>query len=225
MGLLALALVAQLAAGHAWAAEADPPLFQATDHKRFDDVARWKRVFDDPARDEWQRPAHVVEKLALRRGMAVADLGAGTGYLVRHLAAAVAPSGTVYAVDTEPNLVEHLRDRADAEETGNVVPVLASVDSPRLPRGAIDVIVIVDTFHHLDERFEYLRGLQRFLRPNGRIAIIDWKKEELPLGPPPDHKLDRKQVVAEMEAAGFRLLDESAELPYQYFLIFSIREP
>jgi ubiquinone/menaquinone biosynthesis C-methylase UbiE len=225
MGLLAVALTAQLAAGVAGASGPDQPLFRAADQKRFDDVERWEKVFDDPERDRWQRPGHVVEKLGLAPGARVADLGAGTGYFVRHLAAAVGPDGAVYAVDIEPKMVAHLRDRADAEGTDNVTPLLASASNPRLPAASLDVILIVDTFHHLDGRLDYLQRLRRALRPSGRIAIVDWKKKSLPVGPPMDHKIAREQVVAEMEAAGYRLSDESAELPYQYFLIFSTGEP
>jgi ubiquinone/menaquinone biosynthesis C-methylase UbiE len=225
MGLLAVALAAQLAAGVAAASGSDQPLFRATDQKRFDDVEHWKRVFDDSKRDEWQQPRYVVEKLGLRPGTSVADLVAGTGYFVKHLAEAVAPGGTVYAVDIEPAMVAHLRDRADSERTDNVTPLLASASNPRLPASALDVILIVDTFHHLDGRLDYLQRLRGALRPGGRIAIIDWKKESLPVGPPVDHKVAREQVIVEMEAAGYRLSDESTELSYQYFLIFSTGEP
>jgi len=86
----------------------------------------------------------------------------------------------------------------------------------------VDVVLIVDTFHHLDDRVNYLRRLKPFLKPAGRIAIVDFKKEPLPVGPPPEHKLAREQVVEEFAAAGYRLAAEPAVLPYQYFLIFSV---
>jgi len=204
---------------------ADPPPFKATSHRRFDDVEHWTKVFDDPSRDQWQRPQAVVEALALRPGMTVADLGAGTGYFSRHLAAAVGPNGTVLAIETEPNLVVHLRERAEKESTANVVPVLASRDNPRLPWGVVQVLLIVDTFHHIDDRRAYFERLTPVLAREARIAVIDWKKTELPVGPDIDHKLARAQVVDEMKAAGFHLVDEPRALPYQYFLIFSSREP
>src|SRR5262245_13412515 len=97
----------------------------ATSQRRFDDPAAWAKVFDDPARDAWQRPQEVVAALGLRPGQRVADLGAGTGYFSRHLSRAVGPTGAVLAVDPEPNLVAWLRDRAEREGTANVVPVLA----------------------------------------------------------------------------------------------------
>jgi predicted methyltransferase len=205
------------------AADATAAPFAATPGSRHDfaDVEQWRRVFDDPARDAWQKPAEVVAALGLRPGAWVADLGAGTGYFSRHLDAAVGPGGVVFAVDTEPNLVAHLRARAEQERTATVVPVLASMHDPRLPPGALDVVLIVDTYHHLDARRAYLDRLGRTLKPGGRIAIVDWQKRDLPVGPPAAHKLAREQVVDEMRSAGFTLVDEPTFLPHQYFLVFA----
>jgi predicted methyltransferase len=204
---------------------AAPPAFArssdgATSHRRFDDPAYWSTVFDDPARAAWQKPEALVAALGLRPGQCVADLGAGTGYFSRLLSAAVGPAGTVLAVDPEPNLVAHLRARAEREGSANVVPVLASLDNPRLPAGQVDVVLIVDTYHHIDNRVAYFRRLRQTLRPPGRIAIVDWQKRPLPVGPEMEHKLAREQVVHEMETAGYRLAQEPSILPYQYFLIF-----
>jgi ubiquinone/menaquinone biosynthesis C-methylase UbiE len=202
-----------------------PGLFEATSHRSFADVPRWAAVFDDPGRDAWQKPEKTVKALGLWPGARVADLGAGTGYFIAHLAAAVGASGSVMAVDVEPSLVAHLRDRAAADSIENVVPILASPNNPRLPPGAADMVMIVDTFHHLDSRLRYFRNLQRSLAPEGRIAIIDWRKRELPVGPPPPHKLSREQVIREMRAAGYRLEEAPDFLPYQYFLIFRVEVP
>ena len=217
-------LVLTLASACALRAEA-PPSDDATSRHDFADVAYWSSVFDDPARDAWQKPTELVAALGLARGSVVADLGAGTGYFSSRLAAAVGPEGTVLAVETEPNLVVHLRARAEREKTPNVVPVLASASEPRLPAGLVDLILVVDTYHHLDERRTYLRALRRFLRPDGRVAIVDWQKRELPVGPPMEHKLPREQVLEEMRASGYRLAVEHTMLPYQYFLVFAQAEP
>jgi predicted methyltransferase len=196
-------------------------LFEATTRHSFEDVDYWKSVFEDPARDAWQKPRDVITALGLRPGMSVADLGAGTGYFTHRLAPAVAPGGIVFAVETEPNLVSYLRARAEQEAQANVIPVLASFDNPRLPPAAVDLVLVVDTFHHIDQRLGYFQRLSGVLRPGGRIAIIDWRIDRLPVGPPPDHKIAREQVIAEMEAAGYRLVDERPTLlPYHYFLVF-----
>lgn len=193
----------------------------ATTHHAFDDVAHWTQVFDDPARDAWQRPAAVVAALDLRPGGAVADLGAGTGYFMPYLARAVGAAGTVYAVETEPKLLVHLRDRAARAGFDQVVPVLASPDRPRLPAGSLDVLLLVDTYHHLDDRVAYFRAAARLLRAGGRVVVVDWRKREQAVGPPPPHKLPRAQVEDEMRRAGYRLVAAPGLLPYQYVLVFA----
>lgn len=196
----------------------------ATSHRSFADVDKWARVFDDPKRDAWQKPAALVDALALRSGMTVAEIGAGTGYLMRFLAAAVGDSGSVLLTDVEPELVAHLRARAEELGADNIVPVLASKQVPRLPPGAVDLVLFVDTYHHIDGRVGYMKSLQHNLRPGGRVAVVDWIRKELPEGPPLDHKIDRLQVIDEMEAAGFAYAGEPLELPYQYVLVFAPRE-
>ena len=192
----------------------------ATSHHPFDNAAYWASVFDDPKRDNWQQPDAVVAALGLRPGMWVADLGAGTGYFSRRLAQAVSP-GVVFAVETEPNLVTHLRGRAEQEATDNVIPVLGSSANPRLPPAALDLVLIVDTYHHIDDRLTYFRRLRGVLKPDGRVAIIDWHKRPIPEGPPPEHKLAREVVVDEMQQSGWRLASEPTVLSNQYFLIFA----
>jgi predicted methyltransferase len=220
---LAPALAGFLSCSGSTLAETDPPFpeaFRATSHRSFADVEQWRKVFDDPSRDGWQSPGAVVGALGLVPGSVVVDLGAGTGYFTRHLSAAVGQTGNVLAVETEPSMVVALRERAEREKLANVVPVLGSLDNPRLPSAFADVVLIVDTFHHIDGRLDYLRQLERTLRPNGRVAVIDWKKEPLPIGPELEHKIAREQVLYEMTAAGYRLDKELDLLPYQYFLIF-----
>ncbi len=219
MKVIALLFVLLLAATSR-AEEAKPDRHDATASHSFHDVRHWTKVFDDPKRDAWQKPVEVVQALRLSPGMTVADLGAGTGYFERHLAGAVGDGGTVLAIDTEPNLVVHLRQRAEEEKTSNVVPVLGSTDNPRIPAAGADLILIVDTLHHIDDRPSYLRRLRASLKPGGRIAVIDFKKEKSAVGPPIEHRLAREQVVEELGLAGYRLVEEPGLLQYQYFLVF-----
>ena len=177
-------------------------------------------MFDDPDRDRWQRPDLIVQALDLRPGMTVADLGAGTGYMSKHLFGAVGPEGTVFAIEPEPKLLAYLRERSEREKTANVIPVLGSAHDPRLPRAAVDAVLVLDTFHHIDDRIRYFRDLHRVLRPGARVVIVDWHKRELPVGPPMDHKLAREQVVEEMVAAGYRLAKSPEPLAYHYIVVF-----
>lgn len=205
------------------ATASEEPSHDATSRHSFEDVEHWVSVFDDPARDAWQKPRELVAALGLRPGGTVADLGAGTGYFSRYLSEAVGAKGTVFAVDVEPNLVVHMRERAEKEGTANVVPVLGSADNPRLPAGGVDLVLIVDTYHHLDDRVRYMERLRGVLRHGGRVAVVEWEKRDLPVGPPPEHKLAREAVVGEMEAAGYRLVEEPKVLPYQYVVVFGPR--
>jgi predicted methyltransferase len=215
------------------AAHANPPASdgspavsdRATSDRRFDDTAYWSKVFDDPKRDEWQKPKELVAALAIEPGMAVADIGAGTGYFSKRLAEAVGANGAVFAVEVWPNLVSHLRDRAEKEKTPNVIPVLASTGNPRLAPESVDLALFIDAYHHVDGRLAYLATLRRSLRPSARVAIVDWKPGPQPFGPKEeDHKLPREKVEAEMKEAGFELAGAPDLLPHQYVLIFRLAD-
>jgi cyclopropane fatty-acyl-phospholipid synthase-like methyltransferase len=184
---------------------------------RFDDPAKFAKSFDDPKRDEWQMPSKVIEALGLKAGMSVADVGAGTGYFSMRLAR-VSPGLTVFAVDIEPKMIEHLTRRAAAEHLKNVVATLASPTSPLIPR-PVDVVLIVDTYHHIGNRVSYFRDLRASLTPGGRIAIVDFKKDS-PEGPPVEFRFTAEQIEAEMKLAGFVLAAKHDFLQRQHFLIF-----
>jgi cyclopropane fatty-acyl-phospholipid synthase-like methyltransferase len=181
------------------------------------DPATSAKAFDDPARDAWQMPSRIIEALALPPNAAVADIGAGTGYFSVRLAKAV-PSGTVYAVDVEAAMLEHIRTRAAGDHLKNITTVLAAPDSPRLPQ-PVNAILIVDTYHHIPNRVAYFRGLKSSLLPDGRIAIVDFRKDA-PEGPPPQFRFEPDQIVNEMRQAGFRLDARHDFLPRQLFLVF-----
>lgn len=197
-------------------------LGSATCTERFDNVQHWKRIFDDPARAEWQKPAELIAALAIRPGMRVADVGAGTGFFLRYLSDAVGPSGRVIAVEVETNLVSHMKNRAKEEGLDNVDVVLTPLDRLTLPDRAIDVLLLVDAYHHIDKRIEYFRAAGTTLARNGRIAIVDWKPGDLPRGPhDEDHKIAAEVVEREMTASGYRLVAAPDILPYQYVLVFA----
>ena len=194
-------------------------------HRRHRDPKAYAAALEDPARDEYQKPDQVVKALDLREGEAVADIGSGTGYFTLRFAEAVGDSGTVYAVDVSPDMVRHLNRRLRDRGVGNVVTVLADPTDPLLRDGSVDRFVIVDTWHHIEDQGGYLEKMKRMLRPGGQVVHIDFKKGDLPVGPPPGHKIARGDVVARMEEAGFRLTAEHDFLPYQYFLVFEPASP
>jgi len=192
-------------------------------HQRHGDPAAYIASLDDPARDAYQKPDEVMKALALRPGEVVADIGSGSGYFTLRFARAVGETGRVYAVDVSPDMIRHLNRRLRDAGVRNVVPVLADLDDPLLPDASVDRFVIVNTWHHVEDRPAYLALLRRMLKPGGQVVHIDFHKRDLPVGPPPTMKIAREELVKQMEAAGFRLAAEHGFLPYQYFLVFAVR--
>jgi ubiquinone/menaquinone biosynthesis C-methylase UbiE len=197
---------------HHSTARHDPP-------DKFDDAAKWSKVFDDPKRDAWQRPDDVIRELALRPDQVVADLGAGTGYFTIRLARAV-PKGKVYGIDLSQGMLDWIEKRAAREKLSNVATILASPDDPKLPKG-IDLLLVVDTFHHITDRVAYFQRIRGQLARGGRVVIIDYKPGELPVGPPDGHKIPRHAIEREMKKAGYEQCRSWDELPYQHTLFFA----
>jgi SAM-dependent methyltransferase len=226
LGSVAVAVMV-LSVGAAIAAQQPPSQGGAQpprDHMehRFDDAERYAKSFDNPARDAWQMPARVIEALGLTPGQAVADIGAGTGYFSVRLARAV-PSVTVYAVDVEPSMIAYLRKRAVAEQLKNIVAIQAAPDRPNLPQ-PVDVVLIVDTYHHLPGRVEYFRNLRQSLKPGARVAIVDFRKDA-PEGPPVEFRFTAERIESELAQAGFRLVARHDFLPRQHLLVFHAGGP
>lgn len=189
----------------------------ATHQHSFAGADKWSKTFDDPERDATQKPHEVIHALALKPDAAVADIGSGTGYFSVRLAHAV-PKGHVFGVDIEPDMVKFLAERAKKEKLGNVVAMAGAPDDPRLPQ-KVDLVIMVDVLHHIDDRARYLARLLSYLKPGGRIAIIDFRLDS-PDGPPKNERLAPEKVKAEFRSAGYALAQEHGFLPNQYFLVF-----
>ncbi len=190
-----------------------------TGHHSFSDAEQWAKKFDDPKRDVWQKPHEVIQALKLKPDAVIADIGAGTGYFAMRFAHMV-PNGRVFGIDTEPDMVKYLGERAKREKLNNLIAIAAEPGNPRLPEKA-DLIILVDVYHHIDKRETYFRQLQQSLKPEGRLAVIDFRMES-PEGPPPAARIAPERVKKEMQSAGYALLQEHAFLPNQYFLIFQM---
>ena len=173
-------------------------------------------------RDSWQQPDKVIAALNLHPGEIVADLGSGGGYFTFKLAKAVAPSGKVYAVDVDKDMIELISKRLKEESGNNVETILAAPTDPRLPRTGVDLIFTVNTYHHIADRSAYFANARKYLRPGGRIAIIDLDRRawlEGLLG----HYTPSETIKREMEQAGYTLQQQLDFLDRQSFLIFSLK--
>ncbi|MGH9885357.1 MAG: class I SAM-dependent methyltransferase [bacterium] len=186
-------------------------------HHRFDNANNWAKVFDDPSRDAWQRPDLVLAALDLHPGMTIADIGAGTGYFSVRLARAV-PDGQVIATDIEPDMIRYLTERAAREQLSNLRAVLTPPSDPQLAPETVDRILVVDVWHHLDDRPAYARALASALRPGGKLAIVDFTLESSH-GPPAKHRLAPDEILADLRAAGLSASISPTRLPDQYIAI------
>ena len=175
---------------------------------------------NDLSRDVWQKPQGVVERLAIVPGSRVADLGAGGGYFTWHLAKAVGTRGTVFAVDINPEALDAIFKEMVARGTPNVRPVQAKLDNPRLP-DPVDLVFISNTYHLMNNREAYFRSLSSSLRPGGRIAILDFHPRGFLSGLFGD-RISKEDVRLEMEAAGYRLINDYDLLEQQHFQIFTL---
>ncbi len=190
----------------------------ASAHHDFSDAERWAKVFEAEDRDEWQMPDHLVALMEIRSGMTIADLGAGTGYFLAYLQAAVGGEGKVLALDTEPELVDYIKRRAESRGWKGVEARTIPFDDPTISTGTVDRVLIVDTWHHIENREIYSRRLKDALADEGRVMIVDFTMQS-PYGPPAKHRLPAEQVRRELEAGGLtaEIIDEN--LPHQFAVV------
>lgn len=180
------------------------------------------RMFESEGREVFDRRHDILAALGLRPGMAVADIGAGTGFFARLFAKAVGPAGRVYATDISPPYVRRLAEIAREPGMGHVEALLGGERDAKLPPGAVDLVFTSDTYHHFEYPQEMLRSIHRALRPGGIFVVVDYERIPGVSGAwIMDHvRAGREQVIREIEAAGFRLVDQPALLKENYFLRF-----
>lgn len=187
-------------------------------HHDFSDAEHWSERFDSPERQEWQKPEEIVRLMEIEPGMTVADLGAGTGYFLSYLSEATGASGRVLALDVEEGLVHFMTERARREAWGNVEARRISPDDPGLEAGSVDRILIVNTWHHIDDRGAYSAKLRHALKPGGRVYVVDLTKES-PTGPPPEHRLSAQRILGELGQGGLEAEILSETLPHQFIVV------
>jgi ubiquinone/menaquinone biosynthesis C-methylase UbiE len=170
-------------------------------------------------RDEWQQPERVIAALNLQPGDVVADLGSGGGYFTFRLAEAVGPTGKVYAVDIDRDMVDLIARRATEEGRRNIEVILAKPEDPSLPKASLDLVFTSNTYHHIKNRVAYFANLRQYLRPDGRVAIVEFDRRGWLEGLL-RHYTPSEFISREMEQAGYKLQHEFDFLDRQSFLIF-----
>ncbi len=184
------------------------------------DVASAVKRFESNTRDVVQRQEEILGACELRPGMAVADVGAGTGFFTRLMASRVGPTGKVYAVEVNRAYLEHIAATCRQQKLANVRTVLGTQHGTNLPRHSVDLVFVCDTYHHFEHPVEMLASIFEALRPGGRIVLVDFHKR----GHMASHvRVDKEQAVAEFEAAGLTLRDVRDLGSAQYLARFEKR--
>jgi ubiquinone/menaquinone biosynthesis C-methylase UbiE len=181
----------------------------------------WQKTLDQPSRIEGLRIDEVVGRLGLRPGQVVADLGAGTGVFAVPLAKAVAPGGTVYAVEIDKDYSPIVERRAKEGGAANVRFVLGEFTDPKLPARDVDVAFMHDVLHHVQDRAGYLKNAATYLKPGGRFVIIDYRANQGPHGKEPNLVVSEEAVIGWMKAAGLGKVEKVEMFPDKYYLVFT----
>jgi arsenite methyltransferase len=201
----------------------NPPKSMEEMHKLHQDSKAYIATLEDPARDAYQKPHEVVMSLGIKEGETIADIGAGSGYFAFRFSHHVGDNGRVYAVDINPDMIVYMNRRIRDLKVKNVVTILSAPDDPLLMDGSIDRFFICETWHHIQNKTQYLALMKKMLKPGGQVIMLDFQKKDLPVGPPNEMKIAREDVIKQMQATGFKLEKENNFLPYHYFLIFTVK--
>ena len=175
---------------------------------------------DRPEREAEEAPDLALDALGIRAGMVVADVGAGTGYMSLRMARRVGPSGRVYANDLQPEMLQKLRAKSQREKLSNVETVQGTAGDPKLPPNTMDLVLLVDVYHEFSEPQAMLDKIRESLKPDGRLVLLEYRKEDPAVPIRPEHKMSVAEVKTEVEAAGFKLNQVIETLPRQHIIIF-----
>jgi ubiquinone/menaquinone biosynthesis C-methylase UbiE len=176
-----------------------------------------------PEREDEEAPSKALDALELKPGMVVADIGAGSGYYSSRIAKRVGPTGRVYATDIQQGMIDILDRRIKAEGLTNITTVLGGMDDPRLPPASIDLAIMVDVYHELQQPQIFLQRLKETFRPNGRLVLLEFRKEDPKVPILEVHKMSVAEVKQEMEAEGFVLDKVIDVLPWQHIIVLRVK--
>jgi len=175
---------------------------------------------DRAGREKEEAPDAALDAIGIQPGMMVGDVGAGTGYISIKVARRVGPSGRVYAEDIQPEMLDRVRENVSAAHMTNIEPILGSDSDPRLPADKLDLVLLVDVYHEFSQPQRMLQALRRSLKKDGRLVLLEYRKEDPSIPIRPEHKMSVAEVRTEVEAEGFRLDRIVETLPRQHIFIF-----
>lgn len=173
-----------------------------------------------PERETEEQPDAALDAIGIAKGSTVADVGAGAGYITWRMAERVGPSGRVYANDIQQKMLDLLQKNMQERKIHNVQTVLGGIDDPKLPAGAMDLVILVDVYHEFSEPQQMLRRMRESLKPDGRLVLLEYRAEDPKVPIRPEHKMTVEQAKSEVEPEGYRLDKVLETLPRQHILIF-----
>jgi SAM-dependent methyltransferase len=176
---------------------------------------------DRSERESEENPEGALDAIGIKPGMVVADVGAGTGYMTLKMAKRVGASGKVYAEDVQPEMLSRLRQNAAEAKLTNIQTVLGGEADPKLPPNVLDLILLVDVYHEFSQPQRMLRKMRESLKPDGRLVLLEYRKEDPSIPIRPEHKMSVQEVKLEVEAEGFHLDQVLESLPRQHILILT----
>jgi ubiquinone/menaquinone biosynthesis C-methylase UbiE len=171
-------------------------------------------------REQEEQPDLALDRIGIRPGMKVADIGAGVGYFTLRLARRVGATGKVYANDIQPQMLDRLKENLGKANLGNVEMILGTEDDPRLPAGMMDLVLLVDVYHEFSQPQKMLRKIRDSLSPDGRLVLLEYRKEDPTVPIREEHKMTVRDVRKELEPEGFKFVEVLDDLPRQHILIF-----
>ena len=183
----------------------------------------WMKTLEAPERVAGLKVDEVIARLRLKSGDVVADLGAGSGLFALPLAKAVAPAGKVYAVELDEGFLRHIGAMAGEQRLTNVQTVLGKFTDPSLPARDVDVAFFHDVLHHVENRAAYLKSVAGYLKPGGRIAVIEFHPAQSPHRDQPALVVSKEQAAAWMADAGLKLVEDVALFPDKWFVVYTVR--
>jgi SAM-dependent methyltransferase len=176
---------------------------------------------DRNEREAEENPDGALDAIGIKPGMVVADVGAGTGYMSLKMAKRVGPTGKVYSEDVQPEMLRRLRQNAAEAKLNNIQTVLGGEADPKLPPDTLDLILLVDVYHEFSQPQKMLRKMRESLKSDGRLVLLEYRKEDPSIPIRPEHKMSVQEVKLEVEAEGFHLDKVLETLPRQHILILT----
>ena len=172
-----------------------------------------------PEREAEENVNNLLKNMNIQPGDTLADIGAGSGYHVFKISP-ILKNGLIYAVDIQAEMLEEIQSRIDTQNSNNTAIVLGTERSVNLPENSVDKVLMVDVYHEFNYPYEMMQSIKKALRSNGKIYLVEYRGEDPRVPIKKIHKMTQKQAVKEMEAAGFKLLRNFENLPWQHCMVF-----